>query len=66
MNDYTIEGEYIHLKTGNRYDVIDNGRLESTLEPVTIYISHETGETWVRPTKEFNDGRFKIVRDRKN
>ena len=47
-----------HLKTQAIYELIEDGRLESTRERVVIYRRFLTGETWVRPAAEFYDGRF--------
>ena len=55
-----------HLKRGTFYEVVvDVGMLQATgteLDecPVTIYRG-EDGAWWVRPTEEFNDGRFVAV-----
>lgn len=47
-----------HKKTGRLYEVICQGLLEATLEPVTVYQSRVDGRVWVRPSTEFLDGRF--------
>ena len=53
-----------HKKSGAIVVVRDEGKMQ-TVEPigdmteVTIYTHN--GQTWVRPTKEFNDGRFEQV-----
>lgn len=49
---------YRHEKTGGVYQVICNAQLEKTGEPVIVYSNVATGEVWVRPAAEFNDGRF--------
>jgi hypothetical protein len=51
------EPTHRHVKTGGLYRVIGEGRIEADLAAVTVYVS-EKGEMWVRPTAEFNDGRF--------
>lgn len=47
-----------HLKSGGLYVVIGHCLIEADLTPATIYRSLFDGETWVRPTAEFEDGRF--------
>lgn len=50
---------WIHMKTGHRYTILYHGLQEASLEPVVIYTLHdEDGPVWVRPAKEFFDGRF--------
>ncbi len=51
---------YRHLKTGGLYTIVCAAEIEKTLAEVIVYRSVETGRTWVRPTKEFFDGRFKL------
>jgi hypothetical protein len=41
-------GLYEHYK-GGRYRVLFTGTHSETLEPMTVYMSMETGEVWVRP-----------------
>lgn len=51
--------EYIHVKTGGRYRVINDGCLhEETGERQVIYQSLLDGQVWVRPHSKFFDGRF--------
>lgn len=55
---------YRHKKTGGVYSVIALGRNESTLEEVVVYKkyrTHRLQDVWVRPMKEFQDGRFEEV-----
>jgi hypothetical protein len=49
-----------HLKSGGLYRVIGHGFIEATVEPATIYEA-TNGVVWIRPSKEFNDGRFEPV-----
>ena len=57
-----------HLKRGTSYEVIGQGWLQTTAligtsaddENVTIYRGDD-GRLWVRPTAEFNDGRFVVA-----
>lgn len=47
-------GLYVHAK-GDRYRVLFTGTHSETLEPMTIYLSMETGEIWVRPESMWNN-----------
>jgi len=47
-----------HVKSGGQYEVLMEGTLESSLVTMTIYKSVDTGKIWIRPSNEFNDGRF--------
>lgn len=53
-----------HKGRGSLYQVIGAGTLQASDDlddaPVTIYRG-EDGAVWVRPTNEFNDGRFEPV-----
>lgn len=64
-----------HVKTGGQYRVIAEGRLQASdlfrderpgdnvsadMMLMTIYQA-EDGSWWVRPTDEFNDGRFEVI-----
>lgn len=49
---------YKHLKSGGIYEVICNAHHESTGELMVVYRNMASGEIWVRPAVEFNDGRF--------
>ena len=51
---------YLH-NNGNLYEILSIGLLEISLESMVTYKDVETGIIWVRPTKEFFDGRFKEV-----
>jgi hypothetical protein len=46
-----------HVKLGGLYEKLHEGLLEGTMQPVTIY-RDESGQVWVRPTADFEDGRF--------
>lgn len=52
---------YKHKKTGGIYSVICNANIEKTGELVVVYQNEKTGERWVRPADEFNDGRFERI-----
>ncbi|MEO3416951.1 DUF1653 domain-containing protein [Roseovarius sp. CAU 1744] len=47
-------------RKGGFYRVVGHGTLESDRSPVVIYDDAE-GQVWVRPTREFEDGRFEPV-----
>ncbi len=49
---------YRHAETGGIYEVICNAYDESTKELMVVYRNVENGVPWVKPAKEFNDGRF--------
>lgn len=59
-----------HLKSGKYYWVINSTTMvrESDLEPVVAYTrvnrSNEKMDDviWIRPKKEFFDGRFKVIK----
>ncbi len=57
-----IDFIYRHKKSGGLYVILERGLLESTKEPVIIYREVQKdgsyGEIWVRPMKDFFDGRF--------
>lgn len=58
MSD-TIQSEiWQHVRSGGLYTIVSHGLLEADLTPVTIYKSLFDGKIWVRPTAEFEDGRF--------
>lgn len=50
-----------HKKTNNYYFVIGEGTLENTLEDAIVYKDIKSGRVWIRPKKEFMDGRFEKV-----
>ena len=53
-----------HVKRGTIYTVLFEGQLQWSNQPqledtiMTVYKS-ESGKIWIRPSSEFNDGRFK-------
>ena len=51
---------YRHRK-GGLYRIVARGLLESDLTPVVVYRALTGGECWVRPTAEFQDGRFTVL-----
>ncbi len=52
---------YLHKKTGRLYEVLCNATRESDGVLMVVYKSIATGDRWVRPADEFNDGRFERV-----
>lgn len=61
-NGFNIEGTlWKHLKTGNTYEVLMHGFIEATQECVVIYKRVGQNFAWVRPYKEFMDGRFEQI-----
>ena len=53
--------EYVHIRSGGRYVLLGHGEIEATNTPCVIYQSLANGKTWVRPSSEFFDGRFRPV-----
>ena len=51
-----------HIKTGGLYFIICYGLQESDKTPVVVYKSLDNEQIWVRPTEEFEDGRFEIFK----
>ena len=59
MRDGDWKGKmFFHVKTGHYYEVLGFGIIEATLEPAVIYASTGSSMVWIRPIKEFFDGRF--------
>jgi hypothetical protein len=52
---------YRHKKSGGIYGVVCNATSEHDSVLLVVYRNLETGERWVRPAEEFNDGRFDRV-----
>ena len=55
--DWTL-ALYRHKKTAGIYEVICDATRETDGELMVVYRNTATGERWVRPATEFNDGRF--------
>lgn len=52
---------YRHVKTGHDYTILDFGIIEATMTPAVIYRRFDgSGGTFIRPAKEFFDGRFRM------
>lgn len=56
----SVGTQWIHARTGRRYTVLAEAKVEATQAPVIVYqgTGPATGEVWVRPRSEFQDGRF--------
>lgn len=50
-----------HKKTGGIYAVICNAARESDGVLMIVYRNVVTGDRWIRPAAEFNDGRFEAM-----
>ena len=50
-----------HLKRGSTYVVLMSGIIEATNQICLIYQSEADGRVWVRPAREFMDGRFERI-----
>lgn len=61
MLDHELFGIYRHVKTGGLYLLLGDCLIESDKTMAIIYKSLEDGQVWVRPTKDFFDGRFELV-----
>lgn len=56
---------YRHTKSGGEYELLLLGHDEATLNPVVVYAAaDDPEEIWVRPAKEFFDGRFVPINER--
>jgi hypothetical protein len=54
-----FKGEiYRHVKTGGLYVILGDALIEDGAVCSIVYQSLADGQVWVRPTKEFFDGRF--------
>lgn len=45
-------------ESGGTYEFVCHALLEANCDPVVVYRSVSHGDYWVRPAKEFFDGRF--------
>jgi hypothetical protein len=52
---------YLHKKSGRLYEVLCNANREADGVLMVVYRNVATGDRWVRPADEFNDGRFERV-----
>lgn len=52
---------WIHKKSGDRYTVLTVALDSETLQDKVVYLSLDTGFTWVRDAEEFFDGRFEVT-----
>lgn len=52
--------EWLHVKSGNYYTILDFALREADLQPQVVYRrSDGTGPSFIRPCAEFFDGRFR-------
>lgn len=59
MQGDTPTGKWRHKKTGGVYMVLTaDAKIEATLERAVVYQSMKDSTIWVRPHKQFVDGRF--------
>jgi len=55
-----------HTKTGGLYKILGQCVIEETLDAAVRYQNIQgDGPEWIRPKREFMDGRFEIVKPRK-
>lgn len=52
---------WLHKRSGKHYQVVATGFIEANLTPCVIYQAKAGGVIWVRPYKEFVDGRFECL-----
>lgn len=55
-----------HVKRGSTYEVVGQAMLQTSapltdMETMIVYRSLDDGRLWVRPSTEFEDGRFERV-----
>lgn len=61
-----------HIKRGSTYHVFGKGKIQVSGNPlvdydeVVVYVSDETGDIWIRPVEEFEDGRFEKMTTEEN
>jgi hypothetical protein len=61
-----------HIKRGSTYRVLGKGKIQVSGNPlvdyaeVVVYASDETGDIWIRPIDEFEDGRFEKIASEAN
>lgn len=63
----SITARYRHKKRGGVYDCVSHASLQ-TDKPIEdgcdlVIYQGEDGKWWARPTAEFHDGRFEVVRE---
>lgn len=62
--DEAFRPTHLHKK-GRYYQVIGEGIIEESCTPAVIY-KNDAGMTWIRPAKEFYDGRFTPIEEIEN
>ncbi len=55
-----IGSKWLHVKSGNVYQVTGKVLREADLEPLVVYTRSASARhpSWARPLREFMDGRF--------
>lgn len=56
---------YLHSRSNKKYEIVAFGYIEATMSPCVIYRSVETGLVFVRPSHEFFDGSFDLIKQEK-
>ena len=65
MSNVKPGAKFRHKKTGGIYTLESYATIEATMTPAVVYRHFQTDELWVRPEKEFFDGRFEYFPGRK-
>jgi hypothetical protein len=64
-NDVCLTTTYKHLRTNRIYALLMHASDKTTGEEVVVFQSVKTGRIWIRPSREFFDGRYQEVSDSK-
>ncbi len=60
---------YKHRKRGTNYELVGQATVQASIhaihegDQVVVYRALDGGRLWIRPVKEFHDGRFEKVCD---
>jgi hypothetical protein len=67
MNDIAelVGTRWRHLKTNHIYNIVGFATAENNMEDTILYREVGSAHTWSRPYKQFMDGRFRRIRERK-
>ena len=57
----SLNAMYKHLQTGRIYCLLMHASDKTTGEEVVVYQSVKTSRVWIRPSREFFDGRYVVV-----
>lgn len=52
---------YLHEKSNTQYELLAFGLNESDCMPMVVYRNLDDNLVWIRSSKDFFDGRFKLV-----